>query len=245
MKKNIGLIITIILLLLVVTGLGFYIFYNQEKDKLEDTGDLKDNSQVQQDETDSYEKSNITIVNDDKCATGCTETITLKNGNENTIYASQLELKVNDTSILELEGASSLKQVTVYDDIIIVLKQISLSCELDIYDINGNLIKTFNLFNDDQGRIFIVYPRYSQEKYFQVDNDGKISIYGTKHIQGEENNNYISDNGNTINLCTQGEFIDENSIVSGIFEFSYLGNNKFSEIKYASTKQTVKDIKTC
>ena len=61
----------------------------------------------------------------------------------------------------------------------------------------------------------------------------------------KQDNTYIDNSGNTIDLCTQGENIDDSEIVAGIFKISYLGNNSFSDISYVSTKTIVKDIKSC
>ena len=113
-----------------------------------------------------------------------------------------------------------------------------------IYDFSGKTIKSIDLFNDEQGRTFRIFQSYSQDERFNVSTDGIISFAGTKHIQGAANT-YIDNSGATIDLCTQGENINENEIVSGIFEMTYLGNYSFSDITYVSTKTTVKDIKSC
>ena len=134
--------------------------------------------------------------------------------------------------------------VGFYNDIIITLQTESLDCSMIIYDFSGNIIKRINLFNDEQGKMFHVSPKsYSSKESFNVTNDGVISFVGTKHIQGSANT-YIDNSGNTIDLCTQGDNISNNEIVSGIFKMSYLENNTFSNITYVNTKTTENYIKT-
>ncbi len=173
-----------------------------------------------------------------------TKNVITQNGNE-TLFANQKEIKLGNKQILKLEdGPQYVRQVSVYNDVVITLQTESLSSSIVIYDLLGNTIKTIGLFSDEQGRMFRTYPSYSQDESFNLSNDGIISFAGTKHIQGGANT-YIDNSGNTIDLCTQGENIDDSEIVAGIFKISYLGNNSFSDIAYVSTKTIVKDIKSC
>ena len=94
---------------------------------------------------------------------------------------------------------------------------------------------------EKNNRLFNVYLRYSDTEIFNVSSDGKVLFVGTKHLQGGAGT-YLTDDGKTINVLEDNTIADD-SIVSGIFEFSYLGNNTFSDIKYVSTKMVVKDLK--
>lgn len=190
-----------------------------------------------------------TILTDEsitqECLNGCTKNINIDSTQYN-IYASEKQLKLNNQEIIKYDENStdSILQVTNYQDIIIVLERHSLSVNLKIYDKTGIQIKEIGTFTDEQARLFNTYLRYNDTEDFHVDEDGTIYILGTKHIQGVANT-YLTDAGDTIDLCTQGQEIQDDEIVSGIFKFSYLGNSNFSDIKYFSTNSTIKDIKEC
>lgn len=114
-----------------------------------------------------------------------------------------------------------------------------------IYDLEGNIIKEITEFVDENNKLFNIYLWYDTNNSlaFNVSNDGKIEIVGTKHLQGVANT-YMLDNGIEIDLCSTNNISDD-EIVKGIFEFSYLGGKQFSDIKYNSTTTTVKEIKSC
>ena len=114
-----------------------------------------------------------------------------------------------------------------------------------IYDIDGNEIKTITRFIDKDSNQYQIYPSYSPNAIFNISEDGTISFAGTKHIQGGSASSYITNLGETIDLCESGNEYKDNEIVSAIFKMKYLGNYKFDEISYVSTKTTIKDIRNC
>ena len=98
---------------------------------------------------------------------------------------------------------------------------------------------------DLDGNQYQIYPSYSQNEIFNISDDGTISFAGTKHIQGGLSSSYINNLGETIDLCESGNEYKDNDIVSAIFKMKYLGNYKFDDISYVSTKTTIKDIRNC
>ena len=145
--------------------------------------------------------------------------------------------------IQKLYDISNIVQVSVYDDVIIAMVDYSLNQSMLIYDFEGVLLKEINLFIDEVSRIFSISSKYSNDKYFDVNEFGNISIFGTK-IKSDTNK-YLVDTGYEIDLCSNDNELAEEEIVSGIFEFSYLGNGIFSEIIYSSVKEVVKDVRKC
>ena len=247
-KKNNGILVGILIGLIVATIIVGVLFVTGNIN-FKSTKAPKNEPQTSesQDNTEKQDKiiNNLTVVVDETSGNEVTtKTISTTDGDE-TLSVSSKEIKLGNKQILKLdEGMEFLKQVSVYDNLIITEQSISLGCSMIIYDFSGNVLKSITLFKDEQGRTFNVYPRYSETEYFNVSTDGTISFLGTKHIQGVANT-YINDSGNTIDLCTQGENINDNEIVSGIFKMKYLGNNSFSNITYVNTKATIKDIKSC
>ena len=237
-KKNTGLIVLVVILSLLVVGLGGYIVYDKVLDK-EDSNinnDVKDNNNIQNNTDNNVSKINDTTVIDENSS----ETFN-KNINDHNVYIDKSTLRVDNKDIIKLDGPSYLYQVTFYNDIIITYQSFSLSGTLIIYDYNGNVIKKIDEFKDENNRLFNVYLRYSDTEIFNVSSDGKVLFVGTKHLQGGAGA-YLTDDGKNINVLEDNTIADD-SIVSGIFEFSYLGNNTFSDIKYVSTKMVVKDLK--
>lgn len=244
-SKNILILLLGVIIIILVTLVVLFVTNTISFNSNEITTDNIENNQSTEDSI----KNNLTITLSntlsDECAKGCTKTILNKNGSKSKLYVSSSEVKLDETSILKFdEGAFHLSQVTIYDDIIITVQGFSLGNSMIIYDFNGNKIKTINKFNDNNGRLFAVSPKFSDNKSFNISDEGIISFIGTKHTQGVANT-YITDSGNTIDLCTQGDSILDNDIVSGIFKFKYLNNYEFSSIEYVSTEEIVKDIKLC
>ena len=248
-KKNnngilVGVLIGLVIAIIVVVGLFATGTISFKSTTTADNGQSSENQDSIQE--DNEITNNLTIVLDENPTKNNenSKTISTPNGEE-TLYVSSKEIKLGNTQILKLaDGAEYLKQVSVYNNIIITGQSFSLGYSMIIYDFSGKEIKKITLFNDEQGRIFNVYPRYSENEYFNVSSDGVISFLGTKHTQGAANT-YIDDTGNTVDLCTQGIAINDNEIVSGIFKMTYKGDNSFDDIIYVSTKTTVKDIKSC
>ncbi len=241
MKENSlkGLYVIIFVLVILVIGLGGYIVFNKSA-KLNNN----DNNDNNDDNMANVVANNVTIVTS-TCNDGCTKNIKDENEEDVSLYVTTKELRLGDKAIISLEedSANHLDQVSIYNDIIIAMEGFSLKSHLTFYDLKGNKLKTIAMFNDEEGRIFTAYPRYSEEELFHVDNDGKITFVGTKHPQGQTNS-YIDDNGSVIDLCDVKN-VSDNDIVSGLFTLSYLGKGQFSDISYVSTKSTVKDIKAC
>ena len=155
------------------------------------------------------------------------------------------ELREEPKQILKFEDAQhSLIQVSTYKDTIITLQEASSSLSIVIYNFSGEVTKTFNVLNDEKGKVFKISPTYSDYEAFKVSEKGTVSFVGTKQVSNDPNI-YMDDKGNNINLCTQGANIKDDEIVSGIFKMTYLKENTYSDVKYASTKTTVKDVKAC
>lgn len=241
-----GLIIVILIILCILFATDTISIKINKNNSVKDNITEKEVKDQQQDIS-----NNLTVVLEKECpnnyTNGCDKTVTINNkDNQSTLYISEKELKLDDIQILKLEGESAeyLYQVSVYNDIILTLEGFSLGRTMKIYNFKGDMLKEISEFKDNNGKLFSIYSSYNENELFNVSTDGIISIVGTKHLQGAANT-YIDNNGETIDLCTQGQNIAENEIVSGIFKFSYLGDYNFSDISYVSTKTTVKDIKTC
>lgn len=227
MKKNTILIVLVVILSLLVLGLSGYIFYDkiQSKDANSDK-DVIDNNKLNEtiiiaaNSGDSYDKS---IGNRD-------------------VYINERTLKIDGKTFLTLDTIDYLMQVTFYDDIVITYQSIGLSGSLIVYDYNGDVIKEINKFRDDKNRLFYTYLKYSDADIFDVSDDGNIMFIGTKHLQGSVGT-YLTDADETINVLNEENDITDDNIVSGIFEISYLGNSKFGDIKYVSTKTVVSDLR--
>lgn len=246
-KIMIALLITLIIILVALIILLFskgIIIFNSNTHNTVSNENTEEISKEEESNKNNI-KNNLTIMLSNECSEGCTKSVASQNNEQSNLYVSSSEIKLDETSILKFEDdAYHLSQVTVYNDIIITLQGFSLGLSMVIYDFDGNKIKTITIFNDNDGRLFNVYPGYSDTESFHVSNDGVIHIVGTKHLQGSANT-YIDNNGSTIDLCTQGDGISKDEIVSGIFKFNYLNDYSFSDIEYVDTKTTIKDIKSC
>lgn len=235
-KKNTGLIVLVVVLSLLVVGLGGYIIYDKMLDKsINDTNSKDDNDNII--DKNVATKLNETIVidiNSDK-----TYNIDVDNHN---VYVNERTLKIDNKVFCELNDINYLYQVSFYDDIIITYQSVGTSGSFVIYDYNGNVVKKIEKFKDDENRLFYTYLRYSDDSVFDVSSEGKISFVGTKHLQGAAGT-YLTDDDKVINLLVDDNNIADSDIVSGIFEFSYLGNNNFSDIKFVDSRSTVKDLK--
>ncbi len=236
-KKNKGLIVLVIILTVLVLCLGGYIVY----DKLLGT----DNNDNANDVTDSSDVINETVVFN----AGENKKYN-KNVGNHIVNADDRTLIVDNNILFKLEDINFLHQVTFYKDIIITFQSVGTSGMILIYDYDGNIIKSIDKFKDNYERLFYTSSRYSNTEYFNVSSDGKILFVGSKHLQLAAGT-YLTDNDTEINLLGGDEDInslykenniDDNSIVSGIFEFSYLGNYSFGDIKYVSTNSTIKDL---
>lgn len=264
-RKNICLIILVVVLSLLVAVLGGYIVYDKIFDAIKDVNnDNKDDTTLENnkdgnDDDDEIDLHGISLnktfiideydfVGDKANAKVYNEEIKINDKddkivNHSVTYSSK-SLKVDDKTIVELEeGAYYLYQVSFYDDIIITSQSFSLGHWFNIYDYDGNVIKEINLFRDNENRLFHAYLRYSDDEIFNVSNSGVISFVGTKHVQGVAGT-YLTDNGNEINILYDKYDIDDDSVVKGIFEISYLGNNNFSDIKCVKTIETFKEFKS-
>lgn len=239
-KKNTGLIVLIVVLCLLVVGLGGYIVYDKMLDKNINDSDNKGKNDniIDKNGKNEVAKINETIVvdiNNDKTYN--------KDINNHNVYVDERTLKIDNKVFCELDDINYLYQVSFYDDIIITSQSFSLGHWFDIYDYDGNVIKEINLFRDNENRLFHAYLRYSDDEIFNVSNSGVISFVGTKHVQGDAGT-YLTDNGNEINILYDKYDIDDDSVVEGIFEISYLGNNNFSDIKCVKTIETFKEFKS-
>lgn len=235
--KNVVLILIVFVLGMVVSVL--FLFGNGML-KISDKSDssLKSNSKNE------VKNQNITLI-DSNIIDGITQEIVLDDNSKAKLYVDKKNITLNNKNIhkIEKDDISNIVQVSVYDDVIIAMVDYSLNQSMLIYDFEGGLLKEINLFIDEVSRIFSISSKYSNDKYFDVNEFGNISIFGTK-IKSDTNK-YLVDTGYEIDLCSNDNELADEEIVSGIFEFSYLGNGIFSEIIYSSVKEVVKDVRKC
>ena len=251
-KSNKGIIIlmSIIIVILAVLCVLFAtntITFNHKEIKNEIENQENTSTKENEDKDTKKVLNNISVIfsEEKECENGCQKKISTTSG-EKILYVSQSEVKLDDKVIYKAdEGPISLLQVSVYNDIVIFFETESLISKMYIYDLEGNEIKTITRFIDKDDNQYQIYPSYSQNSIFNISEDGTISFAGTKHIQGSSASSYITNLGETIDLCESGNEHKDNDIVSAIFKMKYLGNYKFDDISYVSTKTTIKDIRNC
>ena len=240
-----GVIIVILAVLCILFATNTITFNHKEQDTYKNPH--PEDTSVKEDKETKEVLNNISIIfsEEKECENGCQKKVSTTSG-EKTLYVSQSEVKLGDKVVYKVaEGPISLLQVSVYNDVMIFFETESLISKMYIYDINGNEIKTITRFIDKDGNQYQIYPSYSQNEIFNISEDGTISFAGTKHIQGGLASSYITNLGETIDLCESGNEYKDNDIVSAIFKMKYLGNYKFDDISYVSTKTTIKDIRNC
>lgn len=180
----------------------------------------------------------LTFNTSKECQDDCEDTINIDNNSYKFNVSNKL-IKINDNNVISVPSNENLWeyiQISIVNDIIVVLNQNGLSRWLDFYDLDGNIIYTIDYFADNKGRIFAFY-----DDSFKIDKNGTIEFEGTKHTQGASNT-YITKTG-VVDMCEQN--IDDSEIVSGIFQIKYIGNNTFTQINYKETIEVVSDIKSC
>ena len=241
-----GVIIVILAVLCILFATNTITFNHKEiKNEIENQ---KNTSTKENEDKDTKEVlNNISVIfsEEKECENGCQKKISTTSG-EKILYVSQSEVKLGDKVVYKaVEGPISLLQVSVYNDIMIFFETESLISKMYIYDLDGTEVKTISRFIDKDGNQYQIYPSYSQNEIFNISDDGTISFAGTKHIQGGLASSYITNLGETIDLCENGNEYKDDEIVSAIFKMKYLGNYKFDDISYVSTKTTIKDIRNC
>ena len=249
-NKGIMILMGVIIVILAVLCVLFAtntITFNHKKIKNEIENQENTSTKENEDKDTKEVLNNISVIfsEEKECENGCQKKISTTSA-EKILYVSQSEVKLDDKVIYKAaEGPISLLQVSVYNDIVIFFETESLISKMYIYDIDGNEIKTITRFIDKDSNQYQIYPSYSPNAIFNISEDGTISFAGTKHIQGGSASSYITNLGETIDLCESGNEYKDNEIVSAIFKMKYLGNYKFDEISYVSTKTTIKDIRNC
>ena len=176
----------------------------------------------------------------------------------NTITFNHKEIKneienQENTSVKENEDKDTKEVLNNISVIFSEEKECENGCQKKISTTSGEKtlyvsqseVKTISRFIDKDGNQYQIYPSYSQNEIFNISDDGTISFAGTKHIQGGLASSYITNLGETIDLCENGNEYKDDEIVSAIFKMKYLGNYKFDDISYVSTKTTIKDIRNC
>ena len=241
-----GVIIVILAVLCILFATNTITFNHKEiKNEIENQ---KNTSTKENEDKDTKEVlNNISVIfsEEKECENGCQKKISTTSG-EKILYVSQSEVKLGDKVVYKaVEGPISLLQVCVFNDILIFFETESLISKMYIYDLDGTEVKTISRFIDKDGNQYQIYPSYSQNEIFNISDDGTISFAGTKHIQGGLASSYITNLGETIDLCENGNEYKDDEIVSAIFKMKYLGNYKFDDISYVSTKTTIKDIRNC
>lgn len=251
-KKNNGIVIILMGVIIVILAVLCILFatntitFNHKEQDTYKNPHPEDTSVKEAKETKEV-SNNISIIfsEEKECENGCQKKVSTTSG-EKTLYVSQSEVKLGDKVVYKAaEGPISLLQVSVYNDVMIFFETESLISKMYIYDLDGTEVKTISRFIDKDGNQYQIYPSYSQNEIFNISDDGTISFAGTKHIQGGLSSSYINNLGETIDLCESGNEYKDNDIVSAIFKMKYLGNYKFDDISYVSTKTTIKDIRNC
>ena len=252
-KKNNKIIIILMGVIIIILAVLCVLFatntitFNHQKIKNEIENQENTSTKENEDKDTKEVLNNISVIfsEEKECENGCQKKVSTTSG-EKILYVSQSKVKLDDKVIYKAaEGPISLLQVSVYNDIVIFFETESLISKMYIYDIDGNEIKTITRFIDKDDNQYQIYPSYSQNAIFNISEDGTISFAGTKHIQGGSASSYITNLGETIDLCESGNEYKDNEIVSAIFKMKYLGNYKFDDISYVSTKTTIKDIRNC
>ncbi len=240
-----GVIIVILAVLCILFATNTITFNHKEQDTYKNPH--PEDTSVKEDKETKEVLNNISIIfsEEKECENGCQKKVSTTSG-EKTLYVSQSEVKLGDKVVYKAaEGPISLLQVSVYNDVMIFFETESLISKMYIYDLDGTEVKTISRFIDKDGNQYQIYPSYSQTEIFNISDDGTISFAGTKHIQGGSSSSYINNLGETIDLCENGNEYKDDEIVSAIFRMKYLGNYKFDDISYVSTKTTIKDIRNC
>ena len=252
-KKNNKIIIILMGVIIIILAVLCVLFatntitFNHQKIKNEIENQENTSTKENEDKDTKEVLNNISVIfsEEKECENGCQKKVSTTSG-EKILYVSQSKVKLDDKVIYKAaEGPISLLQVSVYNDIVIFFETEALISKMYIYDIEGNEIKTITRFIDKDDNQYQIYPSYSQNAIFNISEDGTISFAGTKHIQGGSASSYITNLGETIDLCESGNEYKDNEIVSAIFKMKYLGNYKFDDISYVSTKTTIKDIRNC
>ena len=240
-----GVIIVILAVLCILFATNTITFNHKEQDTYKNPH--PEDTSVKEDKETKEVSNNISIIfsEEKECENGCQKKVSTTSG-EKILYVSQSEVKLGDKVVHKAaEGPISLLQVSVYNDVMIFFETESLISKMYIYDLDGTEVKTISRFIDKDGNQYQIYPSYSQNEIFNISDDGTISFAGTKHIQGGLSSSYINNLGETIDLCESGNEYKDNDIVSANFKMKYLGNYKFDDISYVSTKTTIKDIRNC
>ena len=240
-----GVIIVILAVLCILFATNTITFNHKEQDTYKNPH--PEDTSVKEDKETKEVSNNISIIfsEEKECENGCQKKVSTTSG-EKILYVSQSEVKLGDKVVYKAaEGPISLLQVSVYNDVMIFFETESLISKMYIYDLDGTEVKTISRFIDKDGNQYQIYPSYSQNEIFNISDDGTISFAGTKHIQGGLSSSYINYLGETIDLCESGNEYKDNDIVSAIFKMKYLGNYKFDDISYVSTKTTITDIRNC
>ena len=249
-NKGIMILMGVIIVILAVLCVLFAtntITFNHQKIKNEIENQENTSTKENEDKDTKEVLNNISVIfsEEKECENGCQKKVSTTSG-EKILYVSQSEVKLDDKVIYKAaEGPISLLQVSVYNDIVIFFETEALISKMYIYDLEGNEIKTITRFIDKDDNQYQIYPSYSPNAIFNISDDGTISFAGTKHIQGGSSSSYITNLGETIDLCESGNEYKDDEIVSAIFKMKYLSNYKFDNISYVSTKTTIKDIRNC
>ena len=237
-----GVIIIILAVLCVLFATNTITFNHKE---IKNEKENQENTSVKEDKEKVSNNISVIFSEEKECENGCQKKISTTSG-EKILYVSQSEVKLGDKVVYKAaEGPISLLQVSVYNDVMIFFETESLISKMYIYDLDGTEVKTISRFIDKDGNQYQIYPSYSQNAIFNISDDGTISFAGTKHIQGGSSSSYITNLGETIDLCESGNEYKDDEIVSAIFKMKYLSNYKFDNISYVSTKTTIKDIRNC
>ena len=252
-KKNNGIVIILMGVIIVILAVLCILFatntitFNHKEIKNEIENQENTSTKENEDKDTKEVLNNVSVIfsEEKECENGCQKKVSTTSG-EKILYVSQSEVKLGDKVVYKAaEGPISLLQVSVYNDVMIFFETESLISKMYIYDLDGTEVKTISRFIDKDGNQYQIYPSYSQNEIFNISDDGTISFAGTKHIQGGLSSSYINNLGETIDLCESGNEYKDNDIVSAIFKMKYLGNYKFDDISYVSTKTTIKDIRNC
>ncbi len=151
---------------------------------------------------------------------------------------NKTSLILNDNPIFETTN-DIIKEIEVYDNIIALYVISNDLAYLNIYDLDGKLLKEIKDFTVDDN--YYVLKINTKDRSTLELSDNSIIFTGTKHQNGSTNS-YILDKDNVIDLCEKE--ISDDGIVTALFKIEYSGT-ELGDISFYETKETVKDYKTC
>lgn len=238
-NKKIILIIVISLLVLSVLGLSGYIIYDKVINNSvasKNTTTVETKYVFKKHSTDTLNKC-FSNLNDEKGG-DCTEVIKTSSGGHilklHVLPDSSSDgpvpvLYIDDKKVTEFDisGFDGIDEIYIIDDSIVLSTDVG-------SDIRGDFTYIYILKNKKLSTIYSLDSKYPAMvmKEFPDFVNGKIIFYGAVLGQGPSILNNLYDE--EVYICDKEDMskhnYDGDTVVEGIYEIEYLGNNKFSEI---------------